>query len=964
MPYRICTYVDPYRIAETEFWPEIKNYPQLCASRTLVNGLVSVMCKQIDSLICPIDAISEKKIFSDWSLNISHQIQQYSYLTAEYKKIRDRGEIDDNFYSSISHNKSSMLDSLRLFLELDIEGNKLHSEHGNQEQRLFVYLLKLIQMRKENLFTLPSFPDKKTLINLFAKMAEQERDDYLDRVEKREELNPDPGKMAMYDRAIKAMSTWDGKHVVINGIHQFTPIQLRFIEALDKMRTEIIFLYNFIPEYQEIYSSWNFIYQQFNAPVCHDRNIKSYNPAMLQKPANALASNIAMLCEDTISRTDPRIKSNYALYSAEEGGLCINKFENLSEYAGYVSDIFQEAEQRVQDQPSLYQIPIQRNSGTAKVLAEMEESIYTANKDVDELLQIYHPEYARNRHFLAYPIGQFFVALYELWDCKKKQIRIDYSLIRSCVNSGIISKCDSAELLKTVTNLEILFGNLECYEDFVERMQKYIQLYDSVAKATTGMTGFPLKGMEIYNPYKVSKKDAENLLNTITIINEIATALFSVDGNDSDYIEFKDHFSRLEKTIRECHPNVVNEEEKDLIDHLLIKIDSLKPVTDRMRGTFDDLKSGLYFFLKQKEDPASNWFVKNFEQIDGDILKSKAQNKPGNKKVYHFACVSDKDMNVCRNELLPWPLSEQFIERAYTPKNLTFQVYYASIGERSNFLRYALFYGMYFNHCDTRLSFVKKYGDEETTEYDYLQLLGVRKEPAFKPSSYSNGHIISTAYARPVSKMQYKKEEMETAFLCPYRYLMDYVLNPQPVESGSFLSQKLLENVLVENVWRRLESKDIDKARRDVHKYFQQEKSKLKDYFPFFKEIELYDITKRAENYFVNIIMSEKFSPRCVRKLNANHMSIRKRFGKALFMEELADHPEHHSIEAFEAKTEIKEGKKIYSLNKILEQEERTLTNGLMNYMNNKKDDARVGEWCVYCPNKAICLQSYHESSE
>ena len=52
----------------------------------------------------------------------------------------------------------------------------------------------------------------------------------------------------------------------------------------------------------------------------------------------------------------------------------------------------------------------------------MEDAIYTANKDVDTLLQVYHPEYARNRHFLAYPIGQFFIALYSLWNVEKKEI--------------------------------------------------------------------------------------------------------------------------------------------------------------------------------------------------------------------------------------------------------------------------------------------------------------------------------------------------------------------------------------------------------------------------------------------------------------------------------------------------------------------------------------------------------------
>lgn len=84
-------------------------------------------------------------------------------------------------------------------------------------------------------------------------------------------------------------------------------------------------------------------------------------------------------------------------------------------------------------------------------------------------------------------------------------------------------------------------------------------------------------------------------------------------------------------------------------------------------------------------------------------------------------------MNKDIDELLPWPLSEMFIERAYNPKELPFQVYYAALGEKSNFLRYALFYGLYFNQCESKISFVKRYGDNTTDLYEMLKLIGVEK---------------------------------------------------------------------------------------------------------------------------------------------------------------------------------------------------------------------------------------------
>ena len=75
MSYKIFTYADPYRIKDTDFWKDIKGYPQLCASRTLVNGLMSVMGDEIESLLCPLDDIVNKRVFLDWSENIGRRIQ-------------------------------------------------------------------------------------------------------------------------------------------------------------------------------------------------------------------------------------------------------------------------------------------------------------------------------------------------------------------------------------------------------------------------------------------------------------------------------------------------------------------------------------------------------------------------------------------------------------------------------------------------------------------------------------------------------------------------------------------------------------------------------------------------------------------------------------------------------------------------------------------------------------------------
>ena len=961
MSYKIYTYADPYRIRETDFWngsvDHIKDYPQLCASRTLVNGLISVMREDIESLICPLDDIVNEKIFRTWTKDIGVRILQYSELSSAYRRWNQSKKLSDDLYIALSHNKDEMLDSLRLFIELGIESDSLKTQGLSMEHRLFAYMLKMTE--KDSLFKLPKMPDIQGIISLFKKQAEDEKKEKEDI--RKDHMDTDDSKLweqeeKLLNRMIDSTNHWDGKHVVIHGIHQFTPLQLRFISHLDKLGVEVIFLHNYVPEYKEVYSSWSYIYQQFNAPVHHDQNVGSYVPiGQFRRPGNAIACNLGLLCEDTVSRTDKRMRDNYQLYKEVK----VQEFDNISEYAGYISDEFMEAEASMSDTTSLYEKPFKKKAGTAAVLRRMQEVVYTANKDVDDLLQVYHPEYARNRHFLAYPVGQFFAALYAMWNSETQSLELDYGYLRECVNSGILSKYSAEALLKTLMNVQPLFEHIETVEDFDRIIGKnYKNAYVQVSNSTPGSVAFSLRAMNIYNTYKITAKDFDNLYKAICEINEIAKKLFMETSGEK--INFKKHFERLEEFVRERQDTLVSEEEKTLITQLLTKLDiiQMKNKDDEDEGTFEDLRNGLYFFLKQKEEPASDWFVKNFEQIDGDVLNSKSQNKPGFNKVYHFACVSDVDMNKDIDELLPWPLSEMFIEKAYNPKELPFQVYYAALGEKSNFLRYALFYGLYFNQCESKISFVKRYGDNTTDLYEMLKLIGVEKADGPAGEKMDDFKISTVVKAKPVSAMTYIREQMADMFLCPYRYLFDFILNPQPIFSGTFLFQKLYENLLIKNVWMQLVNKPMNDAKRVLGSVVRAESQKMESYFPFFRKTEILDLERRAENYVIHYVFGDGDTK--VRKYDSTHMQLREKFGKALFAEDGQDYPANHPYKAFERITKWEEGKKLYGLHDIPANEKKELIEATLMYLNDADENmARAGSWCAFCPNKGICLESF-----
>ena len=964
MPYKIFTYVDPYRIKETDFWDEIKEYPQLCASRTLVNGLMCVMGDDIKSLLCPLDDIVNKRVFSDWSDNIGRRIHQYSELGQKFSERRKTNPDfwTENYYESLSQNKDSLLDAIRLFIELDIHASELDTANTGFEHRAFAYLLACAE--KERLFALPKLPSLTDLITYFQKQAVFEREEKERLHEGKEDTPKYNNELKIIDRMIDSMLHWDGKHVVIHGIHQFTPLQLRLITHMDRLGIEVIFIYNYIPKYREIYSSWDYIYQQFNVPIHHDQRIRDYKPkGSFQKCGMAMAENMALLCEERVPGRNTKVRENYAHYNSQT----IQAFDNVSEYAGYVSDLFAKAEEKIRDantprDPSVSLKPI----STASVLARMDDVIYTANKDVDDLLQVYHPEYARNRHFLAYPIGQFFVSLYALWNSKNKEIDIDYGMLRNCVNSGILTGYSSWQLLKTLMNLEPLFAHISTFSEFNDLFQSYIKMYGQVNGSSQLAATVSFRKLNIYNTYKVPLKEIEELYRAICEINSSAVLLFG-DMAEDEQFRFATHFARLRDFVSKKQESLVNEEEKDLISRLITKLDTVaeqsKNSEDR-KGTLDDLRDGLYFFLKQKEEPVSDWFVKNFEQIDGDVLTSMEQDQPGRHKVYHFACVSDKDMNYKINDLLPWPLSDLFIERAYNPKDMAFQVYYSALGERGNFKRYALFYGLYFSRCETKISFVKHYGDDATDCYSLLKLIGLQsKSEGLTGSTYEEPiHAVASG---KVNNVPYVREQMAAMLFCPYRFLLDYVLNPELIFSGSFLIGRYFVNVLADNVWKKLQPMNTDVAKKMLVSQIDQEAKLLRKFFPFFLDSEIIDLKRQAENYITG--SSKIFGGNY--DYSPDHMKLKKAFGIAKTYDDVQNLPLKNPYKTFEdlAKFENDNGyiKKTYSAHSIRDIEKDKFTACALDYLNNSQDNMeRPGSWCMYCADRNVCLASYVQSRE
>lgn len=955
MPFKIYTYEDPYKLDKADFWSEISALPHFCGARTLVNGLKDVLREHIEGLICPLDELVEHEdVYMQWTDNISLRVQQYSAFSTAFKQLLEKRKISKPFHMALEQNQNHFLEAVRLFIELDISASAIDGSKGNTEQKLFVHMLK--QAQQSALFRFPETPSREKLKEIVVALAKKEV----------EECTGTPEEVKRCERAVGITKGQPFDSIVVHGVHQFAPVQLRLLLAMEKMGITIIFLFNYQKKFSRIYSSWNEIYGCFEVPIHRDTVVCEYELPTMQNSSNALACALGEICEDRNAVSSPLLRKWHKLYNSVQ----LMEFANITEYAHFVSNHFDAAIQSYSESRSV----MERGNdvwNNAAVLRHLDEQVYTANRDVHTLLKIYYPEYAKDRHFLSYPIGQFFSAIYRLWDYENGHIICDTNAIKECLSSNILSVAPGEVLLRTFYNVAILFENVTTYEEFQRKIvEGYAKYYDKLAETPSTDSLSELKRLSVYNKYKVTKKDVLTLIKAIEEINEIATRLFAIDNSREDFINFGEHFRNLEDFLKQRELALANEQERALITALQLRLDKIKPEQSTFFGTFRDLREGLYYYLKQKndEDQGVDWIVKNYEQIDGDILQSKRQFEKGQHKVYHFACVSDRDMNMTVNDQLPWPLTDEFIHAAYSPIDLQFQVYYTALGERSNFLRYALFYGLCYNRCDVRLSYVKQYGDETTEPYALLSILGLTPK-AELVESINKPVPFSISVGQEITKgIKYDRFQMMDMFLCPYRFFLDYVMEDGPVIQGNFLYQKYFENLLIEAVWKRVGKQNRADAVKYLPKILEHEAQKLEPYFKFWKTTEIFDLKLRAKNYLVHEVSTEGYGT-TVKPYDPSHMQMRKFFGAALFSVDVSEVERKNPYGEFEGLTKREGWKKIYPLHKLPKPENQALANMLrgeaMEYINQtcEKDKTAIpSDWCIYCVHRGNCMESFLRS--
>lgn len=882
MPFSIYTYSNPYEINKELYWDSIKNCPHFCVSQTMANGMMGTYEEMTAGKVSTVENLV-KGLFAYWESS-ECKIKQYTAIDEAINRL-NIAENEEKIKQSLRFNRKQLSNSLRILFELDMSIEEMRTELMTEEQSHLVELYSVI--RKSDLvqyFTLKRHFSESDIENAIREGMKLEREE-------------------------ADISTVDVDTIVIHGVHQFSPMILQTLELVAKYK-RVILLFNYQQQYKNVYQTWIDVYSSFDLPI-KSQFVNEFKPNPLlanSYEGNLLADKMANLIEGHPEENE------------EECPFEVMEFDNNTEFASYVAGVFEDALKRQE----------RDKDARRSTLYYMQEQFYAANNSVNNILKIYYPEQFGERHFLTYPIGHFFLSITNMWNAEEGGLQIEnMNDIVECLNSGFIKEETPGKLYSIFNRTKEFFVRAETIEQITDLLGK---LKKRIGKAEKNVTEKRIGSRLVY--FDVTSEEIDTLVAALEQLDQI-TKLFYADFEDTEN-NFKKFYKRIKEFLetRILEAEDLEDEFRDIVKRVLIRLEEVDKID--ATGSFDLLKETMAYYLKQeaKKGISANWIVRDFEQIDGDILKSRKQNKD---IIYHFACLSDNDMNVTRRDRFPWPLDVTFFEVAQDPIDWKYQVYVKSRREYKNFKRYALIYGLQFNRVKFKLSYVKNVDDKENEMFYLLKILEAKKAyPKTEPAG-TLPEAIRHFYFDIDTANNYGQYDFYRYRICKYRFLLESTIQKRVVFRDHFLLLKYLE-ILLENAARLTLQGQI--ATEDMLlDTLSDEYKKLERKFEFVKDMhtERMDIITNAKNYLQKSVLHNNTTFPMISPTDDIYMKKREEFiylqlgnGDGSFSAYFKDVPQG----------EI----------------DTRLSSNRVNAVGYAKS---CDEWCQYCAVREICLEPY-----
>ena len=778
MAIKICTYTNPYALEEEEFWDEIRKCPHFCVSQTLVNGIKGTYDCFNENLNITTIRNLVNQLYKQWD-DFGTKVRQMIEIDNAIACLDICGEHADSVRKSLYNNTKSLANSIRIFAELNLNPDDFKTDNINIDQKYLVDIYKTIYNNPGSSFCFRRAGDvadidaalKQALIDAAG-------------VKKKDKIP--------FDKL-------DFGTIVIHGIHQFTPAMLCAIEDIAKVKN-IVLIFNYQKQYQKVYQTWLDIYSLFNTTIKFSSNEEFEPNALLGESyqANLLSDCIGKMSDCCYNENNEELEE-----------LEVIEFENNTEFANYVAQVYEDAlrKKRMQGNPHL------------SPLGFMDEQFYSASSKVNDILRAYFPEQFEERHFLDYPIGHFFIATMNMWDSENEQLIVNnFSDIKECLTAGILTETKQGLLSNTFNKVLPYIADLNEYDKIISKL-KDLKKNLSVVSEEKAKVGY----------FNVSISEIAELISALCDLKEIIFSFYSGFRNGRE--NFKHFYNKVKSFITSKVENT-SDFDKEMLAVMKSLLDRMGQTDIPSSGSFITLKQTLSYYLSQDENinHGAKWIVRGFEQIDGDILMSDRKN---DNATYHFCCLSDKDICANKDEKLPWPLDVSFFHYIQIPLDWKYQLFVKAKTEYHNFNRYALLYGLEFCRNKCKLSYVKTENEKENDVYHILSMLGlkVKKFAYYDKSGFLPNLVYPDRESFNVKKYVESLDETSKIKLsiCPYKFAMEQIAQNGTIFRDRYLIHLYMRILIKNRVLDNLQGKQMDE--RLVKKEIQTAYDRLNNKF-------------------------------------------------------------------------------------------------------------------------------------
>lgn len=799
-------------------WDEIKGIPHLCASEVLVQGLEKHYGREKFDCIGTIDGFMNN-LFPDWLSDKNKEIARYQIIVDLLNEVEVENYNEEKVIESFKKNPKGLMEAVRYLMETETPIRDENGKHefkgvGNGEttliEQVFINKIvnKLLERRDISFGSVNTewdswVPEWDTKKNMARPMLDAFKGIVLDevrklyRIEKGEELsgrireqnenainwfkdyrnrtdNQQIKTIAqVFDKYIIDSNVKTPNKVVVHGLFRMEPIHLKMFEVLEEKNIEVILLNCYNPEYRRVYSSWDALYRMLlQMPKPYKiSEIKvgkemesSFRPSQVGKAYGALL-------EGRDYQTNQIAKDNIECDFYE--------YSSTIQFINQVSTVFDNAKKSVELEGT--------NIDNTKIISGMNEQFYgVIGTELNDIFTIFYPELFEKKSFMSYPAGQFIYYMHDMWDKEEKQLRLNHKGLVECLNMFDDTASDMYENTRVYIGLE---RNKEgiLIDDVINGVK---ELKNKIEK-TIENTNIPIKKHSIRHfGYCMEPQKYESLINALNILDEFSQTLFNEikgEGIDEYYLKL---LSKIGDFNKYKNWKSFNKQEQELADKIKYRLDE----TVNM-GKVKDIKSikdSIDFYLGENKGKNINWLVRDFDQIEGDLLLFGNEYKLAfsNAEYMHYALVSNENMLKERKSAMPWPLTENSINNKGIAQILEL------VREQDQSYRACMFFqGLYYlrpysrkHKVKVKISYVVNnvnLNDTETKHEEYFvikelrNLMGKRK---FNVISDIDLEVDNTfkPIVSPISIESNRFSEKSLISLCPYKYFYSEALGIEP----------------------------------------------------------------------------------------------------------------------------------------------------------------------------------------